>query len=99
MKSAADPPGQARQGQAAGARRPAVAGRARTDARVVEVDVSPAAYNDWHIDGAVLWDVYRDPKDAATAQPTPRPFSGSSRAQDQPAIHGGLRVRARPWSG
>ena len=30
--------------------------------RVVEVDVSPAAYNDWHIDGAVLWDVYRDLK-------------------------------------
>jgi thiosulfate/3-mercaptopyruvate sulfurtransferase len=32
--------------------------------RVVEVDVSPAAYNDWHIDGAVLWDVYGDLKDA-----------------------------------
>jgi thiosulfate/3-mercaptopyruvate sulfurtransferase len=33
--------------------------------RVVEVDVSPAAYNDWHIDGAVLWNVYTDLKDAA----------------------------------
>lgn len=32
--------------------------------RVVEVDVSPAAYDDWHIDGAVLWNVYRDVKDA-----------------------------------
>jgi thiosulfate/3-mercaptopyruvate sulfurtransferase len=32
--------------------------------RVVEVDVSPAAYNDWHIDGAVLWNVYADLKDA-----------------------------------
>src|SRR6202035_2823089 len=32
--------------------------------RVVEVDVSPAAYNDWHIDGAVLWNVYGDLKDA-----------------------------------
>ena len=32
--------------------------------RVVEVDVSPAAYNDWHIDGAVLWNVYTDVKDA-----------------------------------
>jgi thiosulfate/3-mercaptopyruvate sulfurtransferase len=32
--------------------------------RVVEVDVSPAAYADWHIDGAVLWNVYRDLKDA-----------------------------------
>jgi thiosulfate/3-mercaptopyruvate sulfurtransferase len=35
-----------------------------SDLRVVEVDVSPAAYDDWHIDGAVLWDVYRDLKDA-----------------------------------
>jgi thiosulfate/3-mercaptopyruvate sulfurtransferase len=32
--------------------------------RVVEVDVSPAAYNDWHIDGATLWNVYADVKDA-----------------------------------
>jgi thiosulfate/3-mercaptopyruvate sulfurtransferase len=32
--------------------------------RVVEVAVSPAAYNDWHIDGAVLWNVYADVKDA-----------------------------------
>src|SRR5579859_4697402 len=32
--------------------------------RVVEVDVSPAAYNDWHISGAVLWNVYADLKDS-----------------------------------
>ena len=32
--------------------------------RVVEVDVSAAAYDDWHIDGAVLWDIYRDLKDS-----------------------------------
>jgi thiosulfate/3-mercaptopyruvate sulfurtransferase len=32
--------------------------------RVVEVDVSPVAYDDWHIDGAVLWNVYTDLKDA-----------------------------------
>jgi hypothetical protein len=32
---------------------------------VIEVDVSPAAYNDWHIDGAVPWNVYTDLKDAA----------------------------------
>ena len=32
--------------------------------RVVEIDVSPAAYNDWHIDGAVLWSIYRDLKDS-----------------------------------
>ena len=35
----------------------------RDRARVVEVDVSPAAY-DWHIDGAVLWNIYTDLKDA-----------------------------------
>jgi thiosulfate/3-mercaptopyruvate sulfurtransferase len=34
------------------------------DLRVVEVDVGPAAYDDWHIDGAVLWNVYTDLKDA-----------------------------------
>ena len=33
--------------------------------RVIEVDVSPAAYRDWHIDGAVLWNVYADLKDAS----------------------------------
>jgi thiosulfate/3-mercaptopyruvate sulfurtransferase len=31
--------------------------------RVVEVDVSRAAYDEWHIDGAVLWNVYADLKD------------------------------------
>jgi thiosulfate/3-mercaptopyruvate sulfurtransferase len=34
------------------------------DVRVVEVDVSSGAYDDWHIDGAVLWNIYRDLKDA-----------------------------------
>jgi thiosulfate/3-mercaptopyruvate sulfurtransferase len=34
------------------------------DLRVVEVDVSPAAYHDWHIGGAVLWNIYTDLKDA-----------------------------------
>ena len=32
--------------------------------RVVEVDVSPADYNTGHIDGATLWNIYRDLKDA-----------------------------------
>ena len=27
--------------------------------RVVEVDVSRRAHDEWHIEGAVLWDVYR----------------------------------------
>jgi thiosulfate/3-mercaptopyruvate sulfurtransferase len=34
------------------------------DVRVVEVDVSPANHDEWHVDGAVLWNVYRDLKDA-----------------------------------
>jgi len=34
------------------------------DLRLVEVDVSSVAYNDWHVDGAVLWNVYQDLKDA-----------------------------------
>ena len=32
--------------------------------RVVEVDVSRRPYDEWHIDGAVLWNVYADLKDA-----------------------------------
>jgi thiosulfate/3-mercaptopyruvate sulfurtransferase len=31
--------------------------------RVVEVDVSRLAYDEWHIDGAVLWNIYADLKD------------------------------------
>jgi thiosulfate/3-mercaptopyruvate sulfurtransferase len=31
--------------------------------RVVEVDVSSALYDDWHIDGAALWNIYKDLKD------------------------------------
>lgn len=34
------------------------------DLRVIEVDVSSAAYDEWHIDGAVLWNIYRDLKDS-----------------------------------
>jgi thiosulfate/3-mercaptopyruvate sulfurtransferase len=32
--------------------------------RLVEVDISAAAYRDWHIAGAVLWNIYADLKDA-----------------------------------
>src|SRR5690349_20268376 len=32
--------------------------------RLVEVDVTGTAYNEWHIGGAVLWNVYADLKDA-----------------------------------
>lgn len=31
--------------------------------RIVEVDVSAAAYDEWHIEGAVLWNIYADMKD------------------------------------
>ena len=33
--------------------------------RVIEVDVSPVAYEQGHIEGAVLWNIYRDLKDAS----------------------------------
>jgi thiosulfate/3-mercaptopyruvate sulfurtransferase len=58
------------------ARQPAVSDKVLVDAgwleahlhdpeiRVVEVDVSNRAYEEWHIDGAVLWNVYQDLKDA-----------------------------------
>jgi thiosulfate/3-mercaptopyruvate sulfurtransferase len=35
------------------------------DLQVIEVDVSRAAYDSWHIDGAVLWNIYTDLKDAS----------------------------------
>ncbi len=40
--------------------------------RVVEVDVSPTAYQDGHIDGAVLWNIYTDLKDPTTSWSTLR---------------------------
>jgi thiosulfate/3-mercaptopyruvate sulfurtransferase len=67
MKTAADPPA-ASAGQGAGevlVSRQWLAEHIHDPlVRVVEVDVSPAAYNDGHIDGAVLWNVYGDLKDA-----------------------------------
>src|SRR5579859_3389262 len=44
--------------------------------RVVEVDVSPAVYNDWHIDGAVLWNIYADLKDADYRTAGPEALQG-----------------------
>ena len=44
--------------------------------QVVEVDVSPAAYNDWHIDGAVLWNIYQDLKDTDYREQCLRPVDG-----------------------
>ncbi len=34
------------------------------DVHVVEIDVSSTAYDEWHIDGAVLWSVYGNLKDS-----------------------------------
>ena len=66
MKTAADPPA-ASTSQGTGLVSPRwLAAHLRDPlVRVVEVDVSPAAYDNWHIDGAVLWNVYGDLKDAA----------------------------------
>ena len=51
------------------------------DLRVVEVDVSSAAYDDWHIDGAVLWNIYEDLKDADyRAVDARRPWSALRRS-------------------
>jgi thiosulfate/3-mercaptopyruvate sulfurtransferase len=72
MKMAADQPA-ARPGQDAGqdagggmlvSRQWLAAHLADPLVQVVEADVSPAAYNDGHIGGAVLWNVYSDLKDA-----------------------------------
>jgi thiosulfate/3-mercaptopyruvate sulfurtransferase len=41
------------------------------DVRLVEVDVSPATYNQGHIPGAVLWNAYADLRDAGY-RPIPR---------------------------
>ena len=58
--------------------------------RVVEVDVSPVAYDDWHIDGAVLWNVYTDLKDADYR-------TVGAGTMERPGLDGGvLWVRARP---
>ena len=45
--------------------------------QVVEVDVSPAAYDEGHIDGAVLWNVYGDLRDSEY-----RPVDGLPAIQD-----------------
>ena len=65
--------------------------------RVIEVDVSPAAYSDWHIDGAVLWNIYAELKDADYRTAGPEALQGLvSALGDRPGLHGGvLRVRAR----
>jgi thiosulfate/3-mercaptopyruvate sulfurtransferase len=69
--------------------------------RVVEVDVSPAAYNDWHIDGAVLWNVYADLKDAdyrlADAAAVERLFSRSGIRPDSTVVFYGYAPTMAFW--
>ena len=60
--------------------------------RVVEVDVSRAAYNDWHIDGAVLWNIYADLRDAEY-RPVP------TLAVHHPAGRAHPAGRRRGWAG
>lgn len=55
------------------------------DVRVVEVDVSVAAYADWHIEGATLWNVYADLKNAEY-----RPVDG---AVDDLLVRDGIGAR------
>ena len=57
--------------------------------RVVEVDVSPAAYDAGHIDGAVLWDIYRDLKDE---DHEPRPTAALERLLRRSGIEEGSTV-------
>ena len=56
--------------------------------RVIEVDVSPAAYDAGHIDGAVLWNVYSN-WTATTSSPTGRRSKNSWPVPES--------ARTRPW--
>ena len=69
--------------------------------RVVEVDVSPAAYDQWHIDGAVLWNVYADLKDAgyrlADAAAVERLFTRSGISPDTTVVCYGYAPALGMW--
>ena len=69
--------------------------------RVVEVDVSTAAYDDWHIDGAVLWNAYADLKDAhyrlAGTAALARPVARSGIAPDSTAVFYGYALAVGVW--
>ena len=69
--------------------------------RVVEVDDSAAAYNDWHIDGAVLWNIYADLKDpqyrpVATAD-LERLLAGSGIGPDSTVVFYGYAPALAFW--
>jgi thiosulfate/3-mercaptopyruvate sulfurtransferase len=69
--------------------------------RVVEVDVSPAAYDSWHIDGAVLWNIYADLKDSAyrpvRAAAAERLLAGSGIAPDSTVVFYGYAPELGLW--
>ena len=69
--------------------------------RVVEVDVSRAAYDEWHIDGAVLWNVYADLKDSdyrlADAAAVERLFRRSGIRPDSTVVFYGYAPAMAFW--
>jgi thiosulfate/3-mercaptopyruvate sulfurtransferase len=69
--------------------------------RVVEVDVSRAAYDEWHIDGAVLWNVYADLKDSdyrlADGAAVERLFSRSGIRPDSTVVFYGYAPAMAFW--
>ena len=69
--------------------------------RVVEVDVSAAAYDSWHIDGAVLWNIYTDLKDAdyrtVGAAAAERLLAGSGIGPDSTVVFYGYAPELGLW--
>jgi thiosulfate/3-mercaptopyruvate sulfurtransferase len=69
--------------------------------RVVEVDVSRRAYDEWHIAGAVLWNVYADLKDAdyrlADAAATQQLFARSGIRSDSTVVFYGYAPAMGFW--
>jgi len=69
--------------------------------RVVEVDVSRRAYDEWHVDGAVLWDVYQDLKDAdyrlADPSATERLLARSGIGPDSTVVFYGYALAMGFW--
>jgi 3-mercaptopyruvate sulfurtransferase SseA/pimeloyl-ACP methyl ester carboxylesterase len=69
--------------------------------RVVEVDVTRAAHDQWHIDGAALWNVYADLKDAdyrlITAPEVRRLFERSGIAPDTTVVFYGYAPAMGLW--
>ena len=69
--------------------------------RVVEVDVSRLAYDDWHIEGAVLWNIYQDLKDSdyrlAGVQAVGRIFARSGIRADHTVVFYGYAPAMGLW--